>query len=162
MRRLLFVLSALLSTLVVPSLAAGPKVALLSTEFVLERKFQEMQKAATAVGVTVTYLHVDHASPDAIHRAIDGAALVIVDTPRAEDQAAVEKAVGGLLRERQLPTMNVMTMSPPRTRRDWPSSADTRSDRPATSIGVASDPGGAPVSAASPSGTASDVPAGSR
>ena len=116
MRRLLFALSALLATLVVPSLAAGPKVALLSTEFVLERKFQEMQKAAAAVGVTMTYLHIDHASPDAIRRAIDGAVLVLVDTPRAEDQAAVEKAVGGLLRERQLPTMNVMTMSPPRTR----------------------------------------------
>ncbi|MFN7982408.1 MAG: cobaltochelatase subunit CobN [Vicinamibacterales bacterium] len=116
MRRLLCALFALLAVLVAPSMAAGPKVTLLSTEFVLERKFQEMQKAATAAGVNVVYVHVDHATPDTVRRAVEGAALVIVDTPRAEDQAAVEKAAGGLLRERSVPTMNVMTMSPPRTR----------------------------------------------
>ncbi|MGC4082308.1 MAG: cobaltochelatase subunit CobN [Vicinamibacterales bacterium] len=116
MRRLLFASCALVAALVVPSFAAGPKVALLSTEFVLERKFQEMQRAAATVGVTLAYLHVDHATSDAIRRALDGAALVIIDTPRAEDQAIVEKMAGGAVRDRQLPTMNVMTMSPPRTR----------------------------------------------
>ena len=71
-----------------------------------------MQKAATAAGVNVVYVHVDHATPDTVRRAVEGC-LVITDTPRAEDQAAVEKAAGGLLRERSVPTMNVMTMSPP-------------------------------------------------
>lgn len=92
---------------------AADKVALLSTQFVLERKFRLMEEAARREGVELAWTQVDRDGEAGAKRALDGARLVIVDAPRGEDQAQVERVAGALLRERGLPTAGIHVMSPP-------------------------------------------------
>jgi hypothetical protein len=96
---------------------AADKVALLSTSFVLERKFKLMEEAARLQGVELAWTQVDRAEPAGgeagVRRALQGARLVILDTPRSDDQAQIERVAGKLLREAGLPTVGVQVMSPP-------------------------------------------------
>lgn len=93
-----------------PALAA--KVAVFSTSFVLERKFQLMEAAARAQGVELAWALVDRDGEAAVARVLDGASLVIIDTPRSDDQAAVERVAGKALREAGLPMVGVQVMTP--------------------------------------------------
>ncbi len=88
------------------------KVAVLSTSFVLERKFQLMEAAARAQGVQLVWAQVDKEGEAKVARALDGASLVIVDTPRGDDQAAVERVAGKALREGGLPMVGIQVMTP--------------------------------------------------
>jgi cobaltochelatase CobN len=96
---------------------AADKVALLSTSFVLERKFKLMEEAARLQGVELAWTQVDRAEPAGgeagARRALQGARLVILDSPRSDDQAQIERVAGKLLREAGLPTVGVQVMSPP-------------------------------------------------
>ncbi|MBL8315370.1 MAG: cobaltochelatase subunit CobN [Rubrivivax sp.] len=96
---------------------AADKVALLSTSFVLERKFKLMEEAARLQGVELAWTQVDRAEPAGgeagARRVLQGARLVILDTPRSDDQAQIERVAGKLLREAGLPTVGVQVMSPP-------------------------------------------------
>lgn len=98
--------------LFVPSVHAAPKVALLSTSFVLERKFALMEAAAAREGVALAWVQVDQADQAAIAGVLDGADLLIVDTPRSDDQAALERAAGGLVRAAGLPSIRIQVMTP--------------------------------------------------
>ncbi len=93
------------------------KVALLSTRFVLERKFTLMTEALRREGIELVWVQVDAPAPaggeEAARRALDGARLVILDAPRSDDSAAIEKIAGASLRERALPTTSINVMSPP-------------------------------------------------
>ena len=95
--------------------AAAPavRVAVLSTGFVLERKFHLMAEAARREGVELAWTQVDRHGEAGARQALDGARLVILDAPRSDDGAAIEKVAGKLLRERALPTVSINVMSPP-------------------------------------------------
>lgn len=95
---------------------AADKIALLSTSFVLERKFQLLEQAAKKQGVELAWVHVDKAEETAIQTALKDANLVIVDAPRSDDQALIERFAGKLMKERKVPTASVNTMSQPRVK----------------------------------------------
>lgn len=92
---------------------AADKVALLSTQFVLERKFKLMQAAAKAQGVELAWTQVDRDGEAGARRALEGARLVILDAPRSDDMAQIDKAAGKLLRDKALPTAQISVMMPP-------------------------------------------------
>ena len=101
--------------LTTPGLAAGrPKIAILSTDFVLARKFQQMQDIARQQDVEVVYVRVDDASPADIRQALDGADFILLDMPRQEDQALIERMAGEQIRACKVPTLSVMNYSPAR------------------------------------------------
>ncbi|GAB3539798.1 cobaltochelatase subunit CobN [Noviherbaspirillum agri] len=93
--------------------AAADKVAILSTKFVLERKFRLMEAVAKEQGITLAWTQVDAEGESGVKRVLDGARLVLIDAPRNEDQAQVERAAGKRLRELALPTASINVMSPP-------------------------------------------------
>jgi cobaltochelatase CobN len=102
----------LLTTLFVPAAGASPRIALLSTEFVLERKFELMEEAARREGVELVWVQLDRSDDAAIGRALDGADLLIVDTPRNDDQAVLEQAAGEAVRASGLPSIRIQVMTP--------------------------------------------------
>jgi len=112
-RLLLCTLLALAAAFASLGAHAADKVALLSTSFVLERKFRLMEEAARAQGIELAWVQVDRGDTAAIARALDGAQLVILDAPRQEDQAAVEAAAGEALRRSGLRGLSINVMSPP-------------------------------------------------
>jgi len=99
--------------LLAPATWAADKVTILSTRFVLERKFHLMAEAAAKAGVALDWVQVDRADAARVRRALDGARLVIVDAPRPDDQAKVEAAAGELLRRLGAPGVSINVMSPP-------------------------------------------------
>ncbi len=57
-----------------------------------------------------------------VRRALDGARLVIVDAPRTEDKAQIERFAGKRLRDGATPTLHIIVFATsPRssTRRTW-------------------------------------------
>lgn len=104
---------ALLGLLLFAPLAnAAPRVALLSTSFVLERKFALLEEAAAREGVDLAWVQVDRADETAIRRVLDGADLLIVDTPRSDDQAALEQAAGEAVRAAGIASIRIQVMTP--------------------------------------------------
>jgi len=92
---------------------AGEKIALLSTSFVLERKFVLMAEVARAEGVDFHWAQVDRVSEDALRKMLEGARFVIVDAPRRDDRLQIERAAGPILAQGRLPVTNINVMSPP-------------------------------------------------
>uniref|UniRef100_UPI00356B3C5D cobaltochelatase subunit CobN n=1 Tax=Phaeovulum sp. TaxID=2934796 RepID=UPI00356B3C5D len=89
----------------------APKVAVLSTAFVLPAKFRMIAEAAKQSDVIVEWRHVDTSSPDEIAAALDGADLVMIDAPRDTDIAAVEAGAGDAVRASGLPGLRVSVMN---------------------------------------------------
>jgi cobaltochelatase CobN len=97
-----------------PAAAEPLKVALLSTSFVLTRKFDLMKALAAEQGVELAWAQVDvPGGEQAAREALDGARFVIIDAPRVDDTAMVERVVGEVLREISSPLLSVNVMSPP-------------------------------------------------
>ncbi len=112
MPRWIWMVAGLLCALAGP-VAAADKVALISSTMVLERKFKLMQEAARAQGVELAWTQVDAEGEKGVARVLDGARLVIVDAPRSEDQALVERVAGAQIRAARLPGVGIHVMSPP-------------------------------------------------
>ena len=112
MKRLVLMFACLLAS---PA-AWAQSVALLSTQFVLERKFKLMQEAAKKHGVQFTWVQVDRDGEAGVQRAIKDAQLIIVDAPRPDDQSAVERVAGKMLRETGTPIVGIGTMGGGATR----------------------------------------------
>ena len=93
--------------------AWAEKVALLSTQFVLEGKFRLMEAAARKQGVELAWTQVDRDGEEGVRRALKGAGLVIVDAPRADDQALVERVAGKALAGAAVPLVAIQVMSAP-------------------------------------------------
>jgi cobaltochelatase CobN len=108
-RIFLFFLALILSG----SALATDKVALLSTNFVLERKFQLLAESAKAQGVELAWTIVDKDGEAGVKRVLDGARLVIIDAPRSDDTAQIERVAGQHLRAAALPGASINVMSPP-------------------------------------------------
>lgn len=106
-------LCAVYLALFAPLCAAADKVALISTQFVLERKFTLLAEAAKAQGVELAWTQVDREGEAGVKRVLQGARLVIVDTPRSDDAAQVERVAGKALRAAGLPGLTVQVMQPP-------------------------------------------------
>ncbi|MEQ1711022.1 MAG: cobaltochelatase subunit CobN, partial [Hyphomicrobium sp.] len=64
-------------------------------------------------GVPFAWVHADKASEADIAKALDGAKVVIVDAPRTDDKAQVERGAGRLLQENKLPAVNISVMNRP-------------------------------------------------
>ncbi|PKO75971.1 MAG: hypothetical protein CVU21_15740, partial [Betaproteobacteria bacterium HGW-Betaproteobacteria-15] len=105
-------LCALLA-LVGPWAQAADKVAILSTQFVLERKFKLMEAVAREQGIELAWTQVDAEGEAGARRVLDGARFVLIDAPRSDDQAQIERVAGQRLRELSLPTASINVMSPP-------------------------------------------------
>src|SRR5690606_11552516 len=85
----------------------GPKVALISTKMVLERKFGLLADAARAQGVELAWTRVDVEGDEGVARVLDGARFVLIDAPRADDRALVERIAGARLRDAALPGVGI-------------------------------------------------------
>ena len=108
-RFLLCLLLALTSSWAV----AADRVAILSTKFVLERKFKLMQEVAKAQGIDLVWTQVDVEGEAGVRRVLDSARIVLFDAPRTDDTAQIERVAGKLLRDKSLPTASINVMSPP-------------------------------------------------
>lgn len=106
MKKILVLIAGLL---VVPG-AWAETVGLISTQFVLERKFKLMEEAARKQGVDFRWTQVDREGEEGVRRVLKDAKLVIVDAPRSDDQAAVERVAGKLLRESSSSIIGIQTM----------------------------------------------------
>lgn len=112
MARWIWMVAALLCVLTGPVLAAD-KVALISSSMVLERKFKLLHEAARAQGVELAWTQVDVEGEAGVARVLDGARLLLIDAPRGEDQALVERLAGPRMRAAHLPGVGIHVMSPP-------------------------------------------------
>ena len=92
-----------------------PKLAVVSTSFVLPAKFRLMREAAAREGVEFAFVYADTSSEAEVAAALAGADLLVVDAPRENDQAVVEGALGAALRAAGLPGVRVSVMSNPRS-----------------------------------------------
>ena len=89
------------------------KVAILSTKFVLERKFKLMEAVAKEQGIELGWTQVDVEGEAGVKRVLDGARIVLFDAPRSDDTSLIERVAGKMLREKALPTASINVMSPP-------------------------------------------------
>lgn len=96
-----------------PWAQAADKVAILSTKFVLERKFKLMEAVAREQGIELAWTQVDAEGEAGARRVLDGARIALFDAPRTDDTAQIEKVAGKFLREKNLPTASINVMSPP-------------------------------------------------
>ena len=92
---------------------AAEKIAVLSTSFVLERKFSLLEETARRHGLELVWAHVDRAGEAGVQRALDGARLVIVDAPRTEDKAQIEQVAGKRLRDAAVPALHISVFNVP-------------------------------------------------
>jgi len=92
-----------------------PQVTILSTEFVLNHKFKLLSQTAQKQGVTLKWVQVDakdgSGGQKGVQAALKQAGLVIIDTPRNEDQALVESLAGDSLRSLQVPVVQINRMT---------------------------------------------------
>lgn len=93
--------------------AMAEKVTVLSTSFVLERKFKLLEEAARAQGVELAWVLVDRVGEEGVRKALEGSKLVIVDAPRTDDRTQIERVAGKLLREANMPTLNIIAFARP-------------------------------------------------
>ncbi|MEJ2036508.1 MAG: hypothetical protein P8X69_10800, partial [Maritimibacter sp.] len=91
--------------------AASPKVAVLSTEFVLPAKFRLLAEGAEQEGVELDWRQVDLATPADIASALEGADILVIDAPRVDDIAVVEKTAGDAIRAANLPGVRISVMN---------------------------------------------------
>jgi len=110
MKRYLF--SVLLACLA-PWAIASDKVAILTTKFVMERKFHLMREAAQKEGIELAWTQVDTEGDAGVRKTLANARYVLIDAPRTDDQALIERMAGKQLRELALPTASINVMSPP-------------------------------------------------
>lgn len=89
------------------------KIGILSTKFVLEQKFRLMQQAAEEQGVLLDWTQVDREGNAGIERVVDGADLLLIDSPRNEDIAQVERMLNELPLDSALPRLHITIMNPP-------------------------------------------------
>ncbi|WP_243755285.1 cobaltochelatase subunit CobN [Thiomicrorhabdus sp. 6S3-12] len=118
-----FLIGGCLSFLTAPVFASEsldkkePKVAIVSTDFVLSKKFKLLSEAAAQQGVQLNWVQVDakdgSGGKDGVHKALQNAGLVIVDAPRTDDQAKVDSIAGDSLRALQVPVVHINRMSRP-------------------------------------------------
>ena len=114
MKTLMKVLAGFLLALCWTSTAlAAEKIAVLSTSFVLERKFALLEETARRQGLELAWTHVDREGEAGVRRALDGARLVIVDAPRTEDKAQIEQAAGKRLRDAAVPALHISVFNVP-------------------------------------------------
>jgi len=92
---------------------AENRIAVLSTSFVLDRKFKLLDDAAKAQGVELAWVDVDRSGEDGVRRAIDGARLVIIDAPRSDDRSQIERIAGKLLKESNAAAVYISVMNSP-------------------------------------------------
>lgn len=105
-------------------LLAMERVAIISTQFVMENKFRLMAESATREGIELSWSQVEREGRAGAATALQGAKLIIIDAPRSEDQARVEGVVGELLRGDSRPTIHINRMTP--ARRLWSENIDPR------------------------------------
>ena len=116
-RYLIQLLGLMALTLSALPAAAQVKVGILSTQFVLEQKFKLMEQAAKKAGVELAWTQVDRDGVAGVKRVMAQANLIIVDAPRNDDIALIERVTGGDVSKSSLPTLNINVMNPPeRTR----------------------------------------------
>lgn len=92
---------------------AADRIAVVSTRMVLERKFSLLESAARTQGVELAWTQVDVEGEAGVRRVLDGARFVLIDAPRVDDQALVERIAGQPLRAAGLPGVGIHVMSPP-------------------------------------------------
>ena len=114
MKTLMKVLAGFLLALCWTSAAmAAEKIAVLSTSFVLEHKFALLKETARGQGLELAWTHVDRDGEAGVGRALNGARLVIVDAPRTEDKAQIERAAGKRLRDAAIPALHISVFNVP-------------------------------------------------
>ncbi|MBE7526279.1 MAG: hypothetical protein HS120_01030 [Burkholderiales bacterium] len=103
-------LTLLILLLLLMPCAFAHKVALLSTRFVLEHKFNLMQAASAGTGIELHWVQADRDGEDGVRKVLENAQLVIIDAPRSDDQAVIERIAGKQLRELAIPIVAFQTM----------------------------------------------------
>jgi len=85
---------------------AEPLVRIITNDFVLPAKFAKLAAWGREAGVTVEPVYIETA-PGAPSTWITGASLVILDTPRPNDLAAVQARLGSALAESSVPWVRI-------------------------------------------------------
>ena len=112
-----FLISGCLSFGATPVFASEtqPQVTILSTEFVLNHKFKLLSHTAKQQGVTLKWVQVDakdgSGGQKPVQAALKQAGLVIIDTPRNEDQTLIESIAGDTLRSLSVPVVQINRMT---------------------------------------------------
>lgn len=90
-----------------PMMATAAKVAVLSTSFVLERKFKLMETAAREHGLELAWTQVDREGKAGVARVLDNAAFAIIDAPNDDAMTQIEQMAGEDLRARAIPFLGI-------------------------------------------------------
>lgn len=72
-----------------------------------------MEQAAKKAGVELAWTQVDRDGEAGVKRVMRNAALLIIDAPRNDDIAQIERVTAGVLRDMTLPMLNINVMNPP-------------------------------------------------
>ncbi|ENO85151.1 cobaltochelatase subunit CobN [Thauera linaloolentis] len=106
-KALLFVLAALLAVavavLALRTEARAPRVAVVSSDFVLAGKFTALGSIGNAAGVDVDALNIDRDDDARISAALAGAELALLDAPREEDGRRLLERMAPLLERAGVP-----------------------------------------------------------
>ncbi|MGE4416041.1 MAG: cobaltochelatase subunit CobN [Marinobacterium sp.] len=91
--------------------ASAADVVLLTTDFVLGKKLDQVARAADAEGVSLHWLDVSDTDAEGLAAAIQAARLIVVDAPRQEDIAEVESRAGEYWRRFARPVVHINRMN---------------------------------------------------
>jgi cobaltochelatase CobN len=81
-----------------------------------------MEEAARQQGIELAWTQVDREGEAGVRRVLNDARFIIVDAPRGEDQAEIERFAGERLRAQAAPFVSVNVMNPPQ--RMWAANLD--------------------------------------
>lgn len=98
----LFVLGCLSLTL--QTVNAAPGILVLHNQFVSDEKFVKLQQLAQKEGVSFQAINIDHPSDES---QVGPADLVILDTPRPNDRAAVSRVADKLFKQSDSPMLTI-------------------------------------------------------
>jgi len=91
------------------------KVTIISTDFVLNHKFKLLANIAQQQNVAFSWVQVDAKDGSGglkgVQKSLENAGLVIIDTPRNDDQSLVESIAGDSIRSLKVPVVQINRMT---------------------------------------------------
>lgn len=85
----------------------GADIVILTTDFVLDAKFDAFAEAAAAEQLSIAAYRAGEAAPAEVARALSGAELVLIDAPRPNDYARIQQIFESVLADHSGPRVEV-------------------------------------------------------
>jgi cobaltochelatase CobN len=90
----------------------GQPVVVVASDFVPGGKFATLRRIAADAGVKLRVANIDHDDSARLAEILDGAGLVVLDTPREEDGRRMQEALGDVLARTGAPWLQVTARGP--------------------------------------------------